>query len=1126
MRSRSRVRAEGARSNRILRFGLEALERRIVLSAAPPAWVSIGPAPITDPYQQNLNYNGTYVNPPDITGAIQAIATYRTPQGTQGAYVGAALGGVWETQALFPGSPGWSTHTDNMPSLAINTLGISPLDPTGATVFAGTGPTSNGGVSWKGYGSYPDLSTLDKGLYLSTNGGQSWTALNGPTSPVYGTFISKVLPTSIGASVANETVLVGTEKGLFVSTDGGQTFGPQTFTNPVLDVIADPLDTQRYYLLAGPDGSGNGAGVYLSDNAGQSWTSINGGAIDNQVLALVPTNGGNNGAGRLAATTEDGQTLLYMAFERNDNENTYGVFRTTIAADGTANWQAYYTFPNNEGGGSGNNLGLAIDPSHPDVVYTAGYGGNGTYRLDPDGSGTATATELTNESDGSLYDLRALAFATDPNGHEVLLATSDSGVYGLTDPSTASTLPTWKPLTGNISVTESYSISALASPLGQLDVAGGAQDTAAFQSTISPAGQTSWIAVNGGDGYGSAYDPATEMLYATSDNLGDIQVAQAGTSTIEPVTFTGWDKSDNSGVAFPSLVAVSTAVLGGPFSPSPVAFAGYGLYEAQPASLTSGQVTVTEIKAPGGSGDTYSALSFGGTYQGSADPYILYAAKGDGTLWFSETFGAPVTQLTSWTHGTIVGLQQDPTDSHHVYALTKTALYVTEDAGQTWTAYAVQPPSATLGSFLSLGLVPTTVGGMPTNLLLVGGIDGAEVLPDNPALGQSVWSALGSNLPNAIVTGFAYVPSLNDLVLSTFGRGDWLLSQAADQLVYPLDGASAIALSAPATATFGESVLLSALVTPLVPGQPSPTGSVSFFVLNGDAPTLLGSAPLDATGRAQLLVPGGLPAGALTLQASYSGDVNFGGAETQAVTTVNAAATTVALTAPTTAFTAAPVQLVATVNATGAGVPAGSVTFYDGGRSLGSAAVNATGAATLTVTSFAVGTHTLVAAFQPSDGGEFLPSPSSAPVTIAVAPNPAEPVATTTRLSASLTNPAHLGGRRLVAFGVEVQAGPLAPASGLVELLASGRIVATASLNAMGATILTLPPAWVRNRPISAVYLGGSEGISPATPSQSATFTPTARWFWSQTHAASAPHRATSHHSSPRALQNRPKAPQ
>jgi hypothetical protein len=79
------------RRGRNRRLGIEWLEGRLCLSATPPTWASIGPAPITDPFQQNLDTQ--YVNPPEITGAVQAMVTFKTSQGV-GAYVGAPLGGV------------------------------------------------------------------------------------------------------------------------------------------------------------------------------------------------------------------------------------------------------------------------------------------------------------------------------------------------------------------------------------------------------------------------------------------------------------------------------------------------------------------------------------------------------------------------------------------------------------------------------------------------------------------------------------------------------------------------------------------------------------------------------------------------------------------------------------------------------------------------------------------------------------------------------------------------------------------------------------------------------------------------------------------------------------------------
>lgn len=1204
MRTAITVHTSLRRRNPRLRLNLEALEGRVVLSASPPAWISIGPSPITDPFSQNVDT--AYVNPPEITGAVQAVVTYQAPDGKQGAYVGGSLGGVWGTQDLFTSAPMWSTHTDNMPSLAINTLGLSPLDTTGQTVFAGTGPTSNGGVSWSGFGAYPDVSALETGLYLSTNGGGSWTALNDGGSPIYGTFISKVLPTAIGSSVAQETVLVGTEKGLFISTDGGNTFAPQTFTNPVLDVIADPLNTQRYYLLAGPDSNSTGAGVYLSDNAGQTWTSINGGALDSTVIGLIPTNGGDNGAGRLAATTDGGQTLLYMTFERNTNQNTYGVFRTPITAAGTADWKLYYKLPNpgenEDGGGSGNNLAFAIDPSDADIVYVGGYGINSTVRLAPNNSGTVEATQLTNEDEGpdpvnSLYDIRAFAFAT-KGSHEVLVLTSDSGVYGLDDPSTAKANPKWTPLMGNLSVAENYSVAAMAGPFGQLYVAGGAQDTASFQSTISSSGQTSWVAVNGGDGFGSAYDIPTGMLYATSDNLGDMQVVQGGTNIIEPTKFSGWNDADKGEDAsnFPSLVAVSSTYAGGPFTPSPVAFSGYALYEAQPASLTSGHVDVVQINAPGS--DTYSALVLGGTTpSGSADPYRLYAARGDGTLWTSDTFGAQVTQVAGWDKksGTIVGLQLDPKNDEHIYALTKDTLYVTSDAGQTWMPYPNQRFSGPLGAYHSLGLVPSTVSGTPTNLLIIGALNGAEVIPDDPNFEPLTWTPIGANLPTAIVTGFAYVPSLDELVMSTFGRGDWLLNNASTQLLYSLSNQATTTVLPPSTNTWGQPALLTAMVAQVAPGRPVPTGSVDFYNGTASPLTLLGSAQLDAAGTAQLFLPKGLPVGALTLVANYSGDSNFIGSSGQISATVNPAPTVIGLTAPATAPGTIPLTLAAEVSPSsggthpagvvtftdngttlgtaslnaagvavlkvnpllvgahslsasfapapgspfaasttstatplivtavttsvslivpasasasvpvglmaiaaasgGGGAPVGSVTFYDHGKSIGTSIVSPSGVATLTVSSFSVGSHTLTAAFHPAPGSAYLASPTSAARSLQVAPPIVITAATTTTLTATPLGPRVLTRRSQALFTVHVQAGSSGPVSGLVELLASGQIIAIGSLDSTGQVQFTQPVARLLNRPVAAIFLGGSLPKGAASPSQSAPFTPTARWF-------------------------------
>ena len=86
------------------------------------------------------------------------------------------------------------------------------------------------------------------------------------------------------------------------------------------------------------------------------------------------------------------------------------------------------------------------------------------------------------------------------------------------------------------------------------------------------------------------------------------------------------------------------------------------------------------------------------------------------------------------------------------------------------------------------------------------------------------------------------------------------------------------------------------------------------------------------------------------------------------------AATTTKLSAPANAAYGASVTLTATVAST-AGVPAGSVTFYNGSTSLGVAALNSSGVATLSTTTLPAGTDTTIATY--AAAGNFAGSSSS-----------------------------------------------------------------------------------------------------------------------------------------------------
>ena len=125
------------------RLGVEHLEGRTLLSGmlfSPANWMEQGPGPI-EPRTIEV-FNRTFTNVEQV-GAIETIAV--DPSNANRVFVGTVNGGVWRTENATSLTPTWTPLTDQLPSLSISALAISPLDSN--TVFAGTGSFSSAGCS-------------------------------------------------------------------------------------------------------------------------------------------------------------------------------------------------------------------------------------------------------------------------------------------------------------------------------------------------------------------------------------------------------------------------------------------------------------------------------------------------------------------------------------------------------------------------------------------------------------------------------------------------------------------------------------------------------------------------------------------------------------------------------------------------------------------------------------------------------------------------------------------------------------------------------------------------------------------------------------------------------------------
>lgn len=127
---------------------------------------------------------------------------------------------------------------------------IYSLAISGTNIFAGT---------WQG------------GVFLSTNNGNSWTAMNN------GLTYHSVL----ALAISDTNIFVGTfGGGVFLSTNNGNNW--TAMNNGLTNHLVSALAISGPNIFAGTD-----SGVFLSTNNGNSWTAVNNGLTNQQVSALA-----------------------------------------------------------------------------------------------------------------------------------------------------------------------------------------------------------------------------------------------------------------------------------------------------------------------------------------------------------------------------------------------------------------------------------------------------------------------------------------------------------------------------------------------------------------------------------------------------------------------------------------------------------------------------------------------------------------------------------------------------------------------------------------------------------------------------------------------------------------------
>jgi hypothetical protein len=760
---------------------IESLEDRTLLAAA---WINVGPFSAEGGQSENASPNDR------VAGALTTVLAHRTNSNIL--YAGSVNGGVWRTFNATGATPDWEPLTDDLPGNSIGALVFDHADTSFRTIYAGYGRNS----------SFGRIGTARAGLIKSTDGGDTWTVVDGGGSLV-GKNISGIVANgnTITVSVNSANNFTTANTGIFRSTDGGATFTQVTNGLPPgvsYDLVNVPANPNVMYTSVALAGSG----VFKSIDGGASWNRVSSPAMD--VLFASNTSNVEFAAGSF--------NNVYVGILNSGN--LVGFFRS---GDGGTTWTAMDIPQTNE---NGTNVGLnpdgfsgplsgtpeeiaggqgaihfsiVADPNDPNVVYVGGdrqptsNGDNGNFpnsigardysgRLFRGNASFAAGSQwvhLTHSrnlgatgggtiSNSSPHaDSRDMTF--DINGD--IIEVDDGGIYRRTSPRDNN--GDWFSITGNMVVSEVHDVAY--DSVSNTIITGTQDNGTQFQPT---ANATLWEVLTGGDGGDVAVDDVSlaaqgqSIRYSSFQNLGGF-------------IRTTWDASGNF-VSF-SQVTLGGATLGRNFvtpislnkiNPLKLAIQGTnGIFES-----TNQGNTIANVGTAAGTGSIrQDAIVYGGRKGGVANEDVLWVGAGS-DVYFRQGTGNVAATAADPTSQEVRDLAVDPDDWAVAYVIDQNQVFTTSNNGGAWTDVT--------GNLMTLATELYSI-----EFIASGTVDAVVVGTSNGVYAMSttapgVWVKMGDDaLPNVIVDEFDYDVADDRLIVGTMGRGVWLMNGVISELV-------------------------------------------------------------------------------------------------------------------------------------------------------------------------------------------------------------------------------------------------------------------------------------------------------------------------------------------------------
>ena len=718
-----------------------------------------------------------FIGPP----GNRVIAVAGIPADPLTYYVGAASGGIWKTA---DGGIHWKPLFDNEPVSSIGALAIAPSNPS--VVWAGTGESfirSHISMGW--------------GMFRSVDAGATWRKIGLEKTGR----IARIVVDPRNADVAIVAALGHAyapqqERGIFRTTNGGQSWTRVLFAGDSaggIDVVMDPNNADVVYAATwqieihtyGRTSGGVGSGIWKSVDNGVTWRRLTGHGLPSRPFGKVGLGVTRADSRRLYALIETGKGIPWKG-EPTDtgtlwrSDDAGESWRLVSSNNGLTSRPAYYTR-------------MAVAPDSADEAYFLSIGFSATH----DG-GRTLPRRSTEQSPG--FDSHDMWI--DPTNPRRMIVGNDEGVS-----ISVNRGETWNRL--RLPIAQIYHVTTdnkvpytVCGNMQDGPSTCGPSNSKFAEATLtggSDIPRGTWYAVGGGESGWATLDPVDpNIVWSTASGRGSMggivvrtEMAERRMRDVEV-----WPVSPNGHAArelkyrfvwdFP--IAIS------PHDHTKVYVGSQYVHQTlnggQSWTVISPDLTLndtTRQQASGGLTGDNIGVEYGDVVYAIAEspivPGLIWVGTNDGQVQLTRNAGKLWTNVTknipgipSW--GTVSNIEPSRYKPGTAY-LTVNAhqegsfdpwVYKTTDYGSTWTLIVNGLPKSPVGYARCVREDPRRQGLLylgTENAIYVSFNDGAD------------WEPLQLNLPHAPVSWLTVQQHFNDLVIATYGRGFYILDDVS-----------------------------------------------------------------------------------------------------------------------------------------------------------------------------------------------------------------------------------------------------------------------------------------------------------------------------------------------------------